>query len=175
MLAGCTFLISFDEPEEPSDGGVDAPFRPDLADGQIDAPGPSAPDAASDAGSDAARDAIANGAACQGKVDGKYCGGNQITWPTERKDDLITCKDGGVAVVRVCEQGVGCIAMVGGFSDECDECSNKPDGGTFCGRDMPGWDTSNTNVRVRCENGREVGLLICSGTCKSNGGASTCQ
>lgn len=172
MLAGCTFLISFDEPDAVDDGGGDAPFRPDPPDVRVDAPDSS--DGAIDAGPDA-RDAIANPAACKGKLDGRYCGGNRISWPADRKDDLITCKDSGVDRVRFCDQGVGCIAMVNGYADECDECKTKPDGGTFCGRDMPGWASTNMNVRVRCENGREVGLLICNATCKSNGGASSCQ
>jgi hypothetical protein len=175
MLAGCTLLISFDDAAPTDEAGADAPLKidgPGERDVDVGLPDADASAEAADAGPDA-RDAIANPTACDGKVNGRYCGGNQITWPPELKDDLITCNDGGIASVRYCAQGVGCIAMANGLADECDECAGKADG-QYCGRDMPGWSTSNMNQRVRCENGREVGLLLCI-TCKSNGAASACQ
>ena len=63
--------------------------------------------------------------------------------------------------------------MLDGYPDECDECAKKADG-TYCGRDLPGWDVKNAQQRIRCQGGRVVGLLLC-GICKSNGGASACQ
>jgi hypothetical protein len=172
MLAGCTFLISFDEVEPEAEGGVAPPFRPDAPDVRVDAPLPdgSVPDAAKDA----PRDAVANPNACKGNLDGKYCGGNQIAWEGGNKDDLVTCKAQVVTGVRLCEHGVGCIRMLNGYADQCDECMKKADG-TYCGRDMAGWEPSNANTRVRCQNGAEVGLLLCSNGCTSNGAASVCK
>lgn len=174
MLAGCTFLISFDEADPSADGGgggLDAPFRPDPPDVRVDAP--AADSAVRDAGPDA-RDAVANPNACKGNADGKYCAGNQIAWEAGNKDDLVTCKAQVVSGVRLCEQGVGCIRMLNGYPDQCDECTKKADG-TYCGRDMAGWDPKNADTRVRCQNGAEVGLLLCANGCQSNGAASICK
>lgn len=171
-LAGCTFLISFDEADVPADGGADAPLRGDPPDARVDA---SSPDASvGDGGPDVARDAIANPDACAGNQDGKYCAGNQISWETGNKDDLVTCKAKEVANVRLCKEGVGCIRMLNGFPDQCDECAPKADG-TYCGRDMPGWEPENAETRVRCQNGAEVGLLLCANGCRSNGASSLCK
>jgi len=91
MIAGCTFLISFDDVPTPGDGGpgADGPTIGNAPDVRVDAP--AAPDA-SDGTKDAARDAIANPDACVNFPDGLYCGGNQISWPVADKDDLVTCK-----------------------------------------------------------------------------------
>ena len=173
MFAGCTFLIDFQEVTKTGDGGADSSSigigPPDVTvDGN---PGPGLDGALADAGSDV-RDAIANADACKGHQDGKYCGGDQITWPGSR-DDLVTCKNGQVSLVKLCATGQGCIGMLNGFPDECDECAKKADG-TYCGRDLPGWDVSNAQQRVRCQTSREVGLLLCA-VCKSAGINSSCQ
>jgi len=170
MLVGCTFLIDFDAVPRGADGGAldgSSPLGP--PDVRVDG------NVAADAG-DApveARDAIANGDACKTVADGRYCGGDQIPWPSDHKDDLVTCKAKEVSGVRLCESGQGCVGMLNGYPDECDECSKKADG-TYCGRDLPGWDAKNAQQRIRCQGGRIVGLLLCT-VCKSNGGASACQ
>jgi hypothetical protein len=168
MLAGCTFLIDFEDVPRANDDIDSAPpiGTPDVrVDGN---PESGIPDSGADA-----RDAIANPDACKGKQDGKYCGGNQIVWPAELKDDLVTCKASRVSLVKACATGQGCIAMLDGFPDECDECAKKGDG-TFCGRDLPGWDPKNAQQRIRCQTGRVVGSLLCT-VCKSNGPNSVCQ
>jgi len=168
-LAGCTFLIDFDEAPRAADGGiVDGSVPVNPPDVRVD--GPITTDA-----SDArpATDAIANPDACKTAADGRYCGGDQIVWPSDHKDDLVTCKNKVVSNVRLCTTGQGCVGMLDGYPDECDECAKKADG-TYCGRDLPGWDLKNAQQRIRCQGGRVVGLLLC-GICKSNGGASACQ
>ena len=119
--AGCTFLIGFDEATVAGDAGVDAQTPLGPPDVRIDAP--SALDSAVDAGPDTS-DALANPDACKGKLDGKYCGGDTIVWPGD-KDDLITCKTSLVSNVRLCTTGVGCIRMLNGYPDQCDECASK--------------------------------------------------
>jgi hypothetical protein len=168
--AGCTFLISFDEVPGPTDAGTDSPTPLGPPDVRVDVSAP--PDAAADVGPDTS-DALANPDACKGKLDGKYCGGDTIVWPGD-KDDLITCKANAVSNVRFCASGVGCIRMLNGYPDQCDECGSKADG-TYCGRDMPGWDPKNAETRVRCQNKAEVGLLLCAAGCSSNGAASVCK
>ncbi len=171
MVAGCTFLISFDDAPIAAEAGFDAPMSnpPDV---RVDAP--ALPDASAEAATDAGSDALTNPDACKTNQDGKYCGGDQIVWPGS-KDDLITCTKSAVSSVRLCGTGIGCIRMLSGFPDQCDECATKADG-TYCGRDMPGWDPANANFRVRCQNRAEVGLLLCNAPgCGSNGAASACK
>jgi hypothetical protein len=172
MVAGCTFLIDFqDVPPEGDGGTVDNQVPIGPPDVRVDA---NLGDAAIDTGPDA-RDAIADPDACKGHQDGKYCGGDQITWPGS-KDDLVTCKTGKVSVVKYCPTGQGCIQMLDGHPDECDVCAQKGDG-TFCGRDMPGWatpDAENGHFLIRCQTGRVVTSKLCF-TCKSAGINSACQ
>ena len=156
LLAGCTFLIGFDDVSDATDAAFDRPTPL----------GP--PDARADAS-----DAVANPEACTGKLDGKYCGGNTIVWPGD-KDDLITCKASLVSNVRLCTSGVGCVRMLNGYPDQCDECATKADG-TYCGRDMTGWEAKNADTRVRCQNKAEVGLLLCANGCSSIGATSVCK
>jgi len=170
LIAGCTFLIGFDEVTETPEGGLDAQTPIGPPDVRVDVGNP--PDGSTDAGPDTS-DARANPDACQGKLDGKYCGGDTIVWPGD-KDDLVTCKASLVSNVRLCTSGVGCIRMLNGYPDQCDECGSKADG-TYCGRDMTGWDPKNAETRVRCQNKAEVGLLLCAAGCASNGAASACK
>ena len=161
---GCTLLIPFDEVEVSTDAGTDGAADPTDARPAMDGtvpPGDGGPNDAT---------AATNYDACVGHVDGYYCGGDQIPWPV--RDDRVTCASNKVAAVAHCTTGQGCLGMLDGYPDECDECSTKPDG-TYCGRDFSGWQPKNANQRVRCQGGREVGLLLCT-TCKSSGGASTC-
>lgn len=171
MLAGCTFLIDFqDAPRADGDGGVDS--SPPIGPPDVRVDGNIVPDGAADSGPDA-RDAIANPDACKGNPDGKYCGGDQIVWPLDHKDDLVTCKANQVSLVKLCTTGQGCLGMLNGYPDECDDCAKKGDG-TYCGRDFPGWDAKNAQQRIRCQSGRVVGSLLCT-VCKSNGTSSVCQ
>ncbi len=169
MLAGCTLLIDFQEVAS-VDGGPDTATPigpPDVrvdSDSGLDAPG--------DTARSDGRDATGNPDACKGHPDGKYCGGDQITWPS--KEDLVTCKGGQILGVRFCATGQGCLQMLNGSPDECDECANKIDG-MYCGRDLPGWDTSNAQFLLRCQTGRVVTLRPCPTTCKSAGVNSACQ
>ncbi|MDB4947295.1 MAG: hypothetical protein JWP97_6829 [Labilithrix sp.] len=168
-LGACTLLIPFDEVADRDAAALgEAGPRPPGVDATTgDAGGTDGP--AVDGA--APGDATTNYDACVGRVDGFYCGGDKVTWPV--RDDLVTCEADKVADVRPCTTGQGCIAMLDGYPDECDECASKADG-VYCGRDFAGWHKTNFNQRVRCQGGREVGLLLCGGTCKSNGGASSC-
>lgn len=174
MIAGCTFLISFDDVPVPADATPDGPTVGNAPDVRVDAPAVDASDAARDAGTDA-RDAIANPDACVSLPDGLYCGGDQISWPVADKDDLITCKSHVVSNVRLCADIGGCIRMLNGYPDQCDECAKKADG-FYCGRDMGGWETKNLNSLVHCQNKAAVSVMPCGAlTCSSNGAASSCK
>ncbi|GAC1540056.1 MAG: hypothetical protein NVS3B10_04740 [Polyangiales bacterium] len=174
MIAGCTFLISFDDVPTAADAAGGGPMVDDAPDVRVDAPALDAADGAKDAGTDV-RDAIANPDACVGFPDGLYCGGDQISWPVASKDDLVTCKNHVVSNVRFCADIGGCIRMLNGFPDQCDECAKKVDG-FYCGRDMGGWDTKNYNSLVHCQNKAAVSVMPCGTlTCTSSGAASSCK
>lgn len=174
MIAGCTFLISFDDVPVPGDATADGPTVGNAPDVRVDAPMTDGPDATRDAGADA-RDAVANPDACVAFPDGLYCGGNQISWPVADKDDLVTCKAHVVSNVRFCADIGGCIRMLNGYPDQCDECAKKTDG-FYCGRDMGGWETKNLNSLVHCQNKAAVSVMPCGAqVCTSAGAASSCK
>ena len=169
-LAGCTFLITFDEVPV-DDAGLEAGTGPDAADA------PAAPDAAADAPpvTDAAAELdLSKLGSCDGMVNGLYCGNNQIKDYPGSRDDLVACDGGAVASVTHCDGGSGCIRMPNPQPDQCDECWRKADG-FYCGRDMPGWSSRNARVLVRCMAGGQVGITVCTNGCVSNGAASACQ
>lgn len=166
FLAGCTYLISFDAPPV-GDGGVDA--NADAGD-----PSVSVEDAGElDANSDATLDAQADSNACDGLVDGQYCGNNQLIDYPGSKDDLVYCQASAIAKVRTCENGTGCVRMPNPKPDECDECADKEDG-WYCGRDMAGWSTKNADMTVLCQ-GRGTSIVQPCTNCVSNGSSSKCQ
>ena len=174
MIAGCTFLITFDDVPGPGDASIDGPTVGNAPDVRVDPPPPDAEAGSKDAGADA-RDAIANPDACVSLPDGLYCGGDQISWPIADKDDLITCKAHVVSNVRFCTDIGGCIRMLNGFPDQCDECAKKTDG-FYCGRDMGGWETKNLNSLVHCQNKAAVSVMPCGAqVCTSSGAASSCK
>jgi hypothetical protein len=167
ILAGCTLLITFDEA---ADAGVDASFppRPDAtpdvvaSDVAVDAPNDTKPP---DAGVD-----VLGLDACAGQLDGQYCGNNRLVgYPN--KDDLVVCANGKIVSVRTCTKGVGCIHLPDPQADECDECQGRANG-YYCGRQLTGWKAENANVQVRCMNGSEVSLKVCT-TC-TNGSQTVC-
>ena len=175
MIAGCTFLIGFDDVPAATDASVDAPPMINAPDVRVDAPAPTDARVADAGGDTGARDAIANPDACANAVDGKYCGGDQIPWPVANKDDLVTCKSKVVSNVRLCADIGGCIRMLNGYPDQCDECAKKADG-LYCGRDMGGWETKNLNSLVHCQNKAAVTVTPCGAqVCTSNGAASSCK
>ena len=164
-LAGCTapYAEAVDGAAvNEGDASADAPADSALPDGAI-----------LDDGSIVLLDAAAS-KACETKSDGTYCNGNGINLEGASKDDLVTCKGQLVSSVRLCSNGVGCVRTFSGYPDQCDECGTKADG-TYCGRDMAGWDPKNAETRVRCQNHAEVGLLLCAGVCSSIGSASGCK
>lgn len=161
LLAGCTYLISFDAPPV-GDAGTD-----------LDAGNASSDAALEDAeGADAGLDAQPDSNACDGLVDGQYCGNNQLIDYPGSKDDLVYCQGSAVAQVRVCENGTGCIRMPNPKPDECDECADKDDG-QYCGRDMAGWSTKNANMYVLCQ-GHGTSIVQPCSNCVSEGNMSKC-
>lgn len=160
LLGACTFLIPFDEVAQ-VEAGVVTP----------------APDAVTspEAGPDAVVDARSDARPCRDAADGLYCASQpKLAGYEGDRDDLVTCRGREVFAVRYCDSGTGCIRMVDPYPDQCDECRSKADG-TYCGRDMAGWNSMNANMRVRCDNGAQVAIVLCANGCQSNGASSACR
>lgn len=176
-LAGCTFLVTFDElPKDEGELGVpDARPKNDVGTSTSTSSGGSSsgsidPPIDEDAGSTPVDAAADYSTACTGKSDSKYCNGNQIIIDAGSRDDLITCTGGKTVNVKHCT--AGCVRMPGGFPDECNMCPGKATG-LYCGDDFVDWHPSNKNTRIRCENGAVVGNIICN-TCTGTGPNATC-
>ena len=171
FLAGCTFLVTFDEVPS-DDGGSAVPIaRPP----DVNAAETGADATATEPDGSASGDASAGySAACIGQPDGKYCNGNQVGVDGGGKDDLITCLNGKTVSVKPCSKGSGCQRMVSGYPDECDECMGRANG-QYCGDDFAGWHPLNARSRIRCDNGAIVGSLICATQCTGSGPNAICQ
>lgn len=174
-LAGCTFLVTFDDP--PKDGAeLSVPdarspasdvFVPDTNVAPVeDASTPDVVDAAPQPDG-----AVDYSQACVGKPDSKYCNGGKISVDGGSNDDLVTCLAGKTVSVKLCPNG--CETMPTGFADECDECKGKATG-LYCGDDFVGWHPGNKNTRIRCDNNVISGSLICT-TCGGTGPNAACQ
>lgn len=171
LLAGCTFLVSFDEVPI-DDAGITSPTSrpPDVA--VVDAGENPTGDA--DVRADAADSSIDYSKACNGQPDGKYCNGNQIVVDGGSGDDLVTCLNGKTVSVKRCSTGSGCVRMPSGFPDECDQCQGKATG-LYCGDDFAGWHPMNARARIRCDNNAIVGNIICTTACVGTGPTAACQ
>jgi hypothetical protein len=171
FLAGCTFLVSFDDvPGDDAAAPMTTSRPPDV---NVTDSGPDQRAPAPDA-SDGPEGGADYSAVCTGLPDGKYCNGNQIVVDAGSKDDLITCLNGKAVSVKLCPKGSGCQRMVSGYPDECDECEGRANG-QYCGDDFPGWHPLNARARIRCDNGAIVGSLICANQCTGTGPGATCQ
>ena len=162
MVAGCTFLVSFDDPLPP--------LAPDA---QV--PDASIPDTAPPPDARASFDP-SKSTACTGLGDGHYCGNNQLVgYPFA--DDLVECVAGKIKAAKVCT--LHCLHLKNPHPDQCDECATKPDGGYFCGTEMTGWQTENAKVRVHCQSGIQDELnfdcVSCTPAANAKGvGTATC-
>ena len=175
FVAGCTFLISFDEapeddarsaspdaggiPPSPGDGAVER--RPD--DGT---PIPVTPACDTTFPLDQVK-------GCAAFVEGgQICADNPALtdYPGNRETDVVTCsKTQGAICVRHC---VACAHLPAGFPDQCDQCIGKANG-AYCGTDM-GWQPDNFRLLVTCTNERMATATACSSRgCDSKGGTGS--
>jgi hypothetical protein len=168
-LAGCTFLVKFDEP--PTDDAAlslpDARTKNDASDPDADSADTFVPPNDTGVKGDGAPDYEK---ACVGHQDGKYCNGNQIVVAGGSPNDLISCTGGQTVRVKPCT--AGCVPMPGGSPDECNECTGKTTG-NYCGDDFYDWHPDNKNKKIRCENGLITEKTACT-TCSGTGPNATC-
>ncbi|MBX3226521.1 MAG: hypothetical protein KIT84_32330 [Labilithrix sp.] len=157
-LAGCTLLVSFDEPSDVAeivdDSGVATTFdAPPPGDGAPAGDAASAADARpSDFPPECKTPPTVFGFCAPG---GMVCGRRVTDYPADGENDLLRCEGVFTCTARC---PIGCVA-VNGFDDQCDPCSGRADG-TYCGRDV-GWSKRNADVAVRCRSGKVASTAVC--------------
>lgn len=179
-IAGCTFLVSFDDrPLDPDPTLPDArnPTRdtspePDPID-RTDPPPVRDAQSPVDAGFPPPCDESF-------PVEQVDCTGHLLptcakstffsTYPSEttRANDLVECDGNGhPTCVRHCP--FGCTSMLDTYPDQCDDCNGREDG-YHCGKDLRNWPARNDDLAIKCEDGRSIGVSNCgAGAC-----ATTC-
>jgi hypothetical protein len=157
FVAGCTFLISFDDVPQ-------------------DAAAPETSTPAVDAGGTQDRSPPAEAAPpfpppcdptfpvgqvnCNGARQ-PTCGSRLTTYPAgkDRTNDLVVCNANATATcVQHCP--FGCALMPAGFADQCDDCEGRPDG-YYCGRELRGWTADDFDLAVQCQGGNAVRGAVC--------------
>ncbi len=179
IVAGCTFLVSFEDMPGLEDAGGS---RPDVVTRDRQVPTtPEEPITPVDAGSDAAvvfpppcdpsfpLDAVACGGA-----NGSVCARTLASYPSghDPGSDLVRCGPGGATCVQHCP--FGCAEMPNGFSDQCDPCNGRRDG-YYCGHELAGSPTENADLAIRCESGTRAEAAVCgrnrcAAPCSRDGG-----
>ncbi len=171
ILAGCTFLIQFDDvAKDASDGAApprqdgdvpDVPPGDDVgADGGVidtGVPFPPPCDTTS----------LPSMVTCNTMYERPECAaetGIFPSYPTARGGDLVEC-NGGAHPYCLIHCPYGCHVMTTtGFSDFCDGCKLRAQG-TYCAKDMGGPDEG---IAVDCDGGKIVDVHTCgAGRCTS--------
>jgi hypothetical protein len=188
FLAGCTFLVSFDEKPGAKDAGStrDVSTRPTATEtstfptstqtttSPIDSgPPPETCDTALNLNQvNGCEDfAVANALVCA-----KNGSLQPYPFTTTQTRDLVTCNGGNAICVKHCQ--TNCSQLPDGIPDQCDRCTGRRDG-TYCGKEL-GWDTRANEVLVRCVGGTMSSAnpapVDCDTTCQTgnNLGTATC-
>ncbi len=177
LLAGCTFLIKFDDVA--SDGGGAPPPR---VDGDTPPDVPPGDDTGADEGGvidtgvpfpppcDTTFEAGA--VDCNASYPRPECASEGVfmSYPTPRGGDLVDC-NGSAHPYCIVHCPYGCHQMGMGYSDFCDGCKLRKDG-TYCAKDMGAPDEG---IAVDCTGGKisaiyQCGPGRCTATCTRAGG-----
>jgi hypothetical protein len=183
LTASCTLLVQFHD--APGSGACEGGFCGDDASVGEEEAGSEAgadahPDASMDAGS-GTKDAAAGKdggdagadhyAPCANLASGFYCADDGLHGYAGSPDDLVTCADGGIAKATFCDGG--CLPLPAPFPDACNPCPGNPDG-TYCGRDLAGFPSTNADFLIQCQSGNVVQSVACAHGCKSDGTTASC-
>jgi hypothetical protein len=165
IVAGCTFLVPFDDVPDGADAALDVRGRDrrvDVADEGEDGGG------GLDAGTNSASwappcdpDFPLGDIQCP-EVPGRthFCARALPSYPDgrDRDNDLVRCELGGARCVQHCPYG--CIVTRPGFDHQCDPCNGLGDG-FYCGHDFPGSPTRNADLAIRCVGGKNADAAVC--------------
>jgi hypothetical protein len=192
FVAGCTFLISFDDVP---DAGALAGDDDDVVDSGKKKTGSSSSSSSGESSSSSSgstssssssgsassssgtatvipppcddafdRNAI-NCATGSGNYTRPNCGSEPgLLQGAAQESDLIDCTGGGTPIcVRHCPHG--CAEMPAGHNDSCDECFDKADG-WYCGKDLKGDWGPDDGMAVHCVGKKQVENAVCgAGKC----------
>src|SRR5262249_13640252 len=173
ILAGCTFLIQFDDVAK--DGSDGAP--PPRDDGDVPPTPPGDDSGGDDSGVNDTgvpfpppcdTTSLPDMVSCNSMFERPECAsetGIFATYPTARGGDLVEC-NGGAHPYCLIHCPYGCHVMTtSGFSDFCDGCKLRKKG-TYCAKDMGGPDEG---VAVDCDGGKIVDVHFCgAGRCTAS-------
>lgn len=167
-IFGCTFLISFDE--IPNDANAAEGGTPDVLDVDGDVPDAPVPEGGTPPFPPPCDpDFPVEEVNCESTVRRACARRGTIPYPPGRDpaNDLVVCNGNKTAAcVQHCP--FGCAVTPDGFPDQCDDCQGRPNG-YYCGRDLRGWELSNLDLAIECENGRAITIVPCgAGKCASS-------
>lgn len=157
-VAGCTFLIQFDDVDLDASKLPDRTTPPDdgeVPDGATDGPAAQFPPPCD---TSFPLDQVK----CNLSYPRPNCARSTTivtSYPSgaDRTNDLVTClSDGGVSCVRHCPNG--CTVMPNGYPDQCDECAGKKQG-TYCVKDQRFYEPANVGLAVDCDGGITAGIV----------------
>lgn len=153
MVAGCTFLIQFDDAEPPVDGGTDGPPTPPSEGGAetgVAFPPPCDP-----------AFPLTQVKCTSPRPNCAKSTSIFASYPRDRGEDLVTCNQGGNSA-PTCVQHCpfGCIVFPDSFADQCDDCIGRKDG-TYCVKDLRGPDARNLGLAVECKGGKTIEVYKC--------------
>lgn len=150
MVAGCSFLIQFDDAEPPADAGAEE--VPPAAEGGADT-GVAFPPPCDPAFPLREVKCTAPRPNCA-KSTSVFA-----TYPRDRGQDLVTC-NGGASPTCVQHCPFGCVVFPDSFADQCDDCVGRSDG-TYCVKDLRGPDARNLGLAVECKGGKTTEVYKC--------------
>ena len=158
MVAGCTFLIQFDDAEPSADGGSSGVVSPPVGDAETSVAFPPPCDPGFPLGE----------VKCSPSAPRPNCAKTTnvfATYPRERGEDLVTC-NGGTSPTCVQHCPFGCAVFPPTFADQCDDCTGRNDG-TYCVKDLRSPGAKNLGLAVECAGGKTKEVFIC-GTAASS-------
>jgi hypothetical protein len=160
VVAGCTFLIPFDdEPRKSEAPSTESPRS------SRETTSPKA-DASTPVTNEPEGGSSEPPVTCPANVGVARCATRTDVFPSysgSRDGDLVACDGSGH--VKQCPGGCMNLAKIAdknattNFADECDPCSARRDG-TYCGRDL-GFVTDNADLAIECANGKAVVASDC--------------
>lgn len=178
FMAGCTFLVTFDDIAQDDSGIGPGPDKPDVGAGDT---GSSSSSGSSSGGQEdvfvppPGDGGIDFSKVCANAADGKYCNGHGIPGADGgSSDDLVTCLNKKTVKVERCSNNCF-LQTFSGFHDECDQCKTVAGDGYYCGDEFIGWAPANKRIKFRCLGGNINSQMLCNNTCSGPGPGALCQ
>lgn len=177
LVAGCTFIATFDEPSAVVRGDDDDDIdsgrpRPSSSSSSTTSSSSSSTSSSSSSSASSSGTPAVFPPACDpaAALDQISCAGfsrpNCASQPgfndedeLNKVSDLVECKGGANPdCLRHCPNG--CAQMPTGFPDQCDDCFGRADG-FYCAKSLRNWLPETHGFAIRCVNGKKVEQAQC--------------